>query len=222
MKLRFVSFICFLSLSFPTYASDLDIAAQLLENYCTEYFGMINVEFENTTAEWMEIQNVRVSFGSGDMDKKISVVTGERLTSWNDAIQIKLKTDAFYSRLLLGTIAAIGASSSEKSSSIGGVFALGAATALTISEISSAKTQISLGDTVPRTHLLSGKIQIPPGLSISRWALFNTNPSDNIPIVTHITITAQLKDGSVRTEKISLRWDNNDACRWQSKQMKKT
>lgn len=198
-------------------AADFKMEAKLVSTYCTEYFGMVNIEFTNKSRDWIDIDNLRVSFGSPEIDKKVTLVTGDKLINWNDAITEKQESDAFYARLFLGTLAAVGGVVAARNNNTkAGAVAIGSAGALALSEISSASDRIQVAQLVPRTHLLAGNFSIPPGLSLSRWALFNTKNNDGVPVITHISIAAETNSGKVIAEKLELRWDTDKTCKWQA------
>ena len=197
-------------------AAELKISSEIMYRYCTEYFGLVNVTFENKSADWVEVQSVDISFGNPEYDQKVAVVTGERLLAWYDSITAKLESDAFYSRLLLGTIITAGSViSRERGSDLAGAVALGSFGVLTIKELGAIKDRIELGQVVPRTHLLSGKFSVPPEFSASRWILFNTKKNDGLPVLTEFDITLALDGGRTQTEKTRFRRSSN-SCTWQT------
>ena len=198
-------------------ASDMDVSAELVRSYCSDYFGMVNVEFENNSDEWIDIEEIGVSLGSKEIDDKVTTVVGNRLVNWNDAISDKLKSDAFYRRLFLGTLTSIGALAARDSGNeFGKAVALGSMGALTLSEISSAIDDAGTASIVPRTHLMHGLISVPPGLSLNRWILFNTKADDGIPLVTHITLNLKVNGASEVSKNIYLRSHDRYMCKWQS------
>lgn len=198
-------------------AKNLEISANFIYTFCTEYFGMVSVEFYNTTDKWIEISSVHTSLGSHEIDKKVSIVTGEKLVSWNEGISHKIQETAFYSRLLLGTLAVAAATAGHSSdSNLVEAATIGSLSALTIYEFSSYKNKIDLGKVVPRTHLLYGNFSVPPELSARRWILYNTDSNKNIPFINTITISAKLKTGEIVKQEIKLRDRNEYSCVWQS------
>lgn len=200
----------------PAMAQNLDIDADFVGSYCTEYFGLVSVSFENTSGKWITVKSINTSFGSDEVDKNVTIISGDRLKSWDDAIQSKLRNDAFYSQLLLGAFAVLGASSENKSvRNIG----LGTASVLTVSELTKLKDRINLGKAVPGSHLLSGGFSVPPGMSVSKWALFGTESNTNTPYLDKFVVNGYLESGEKINASINLRGEDggDGGCIWQSK-----
>lgn len=216
MKLRLIVIIALFLIPDFSLADDLKISAKLVNSYSTEYFGMVNVTFENNSGDWINVKSANVSFGSEKINNKVHVVTGEKLLSWNDGMSLKMEKDAFYTNLFLGTLASVSSGiAQDKGSKAAGVLSLGAASVMAVSDISSLKDSIDMGQIIPRTHLLYGNFSIPPGLSINRWILFNTAKNDGVPYLSIMSVTVELVDGKTITRESKLRYDKNH-CKWQS------
>jgi len=143
------------------YSSQVTVGGELLDNYCTDLFGMIKVRIENNTDEWIKVDKVDVSFGSEDIDKKVEIVSGGKLTAWNDAIRVRASESNFSTRLMLGAIGALGGGALKNSNLSNGV-ALGAVSAFTANEVSTSWSNIQSRNVFPRTHLLNGVTLLPP------------------------------------------------------------
>lgn len=197
-------------------AKDIEMNAEFIGSYCTEYFGLVSVEFSNNTGNWVKIKSIKTSFGNSIIDDNVSVVTGENLKSWDSAIYNKLRNDAFYSQLLLGSIAILGATSNNKS---GKKLGLGAVSALSISELSKRKDRINLGEVVPSSHLFAGAFTVPPGMSVSKWILFGTESNKTTPYINNLFINASLNNGKKLQADINLRGEmgGDGGCSWQSR-----
>jgi len=200
------------------FAGQLSVDAAFVDRSCTEYFGVVSFDFSNETGSWLTVESVGVSFGKKSTDDNVAVVTGAELESWNDGIRNKQRKDLLNQRLLLGTIAVLGASSGKSTNtSLGRV----AASTLAISEIAQYKDRVKSQYGLARSHLLSGEFLIPPGMMISKWIVFGTESSNPVPYVSSIVLSATLKNGSKFERKINLRdmdEEDDNGCIWQSKQ----
>lgn len=68
--------------SSDTTAGGLRISGAVVPELSSEYFGLLELTFENTSASWRRIVSVRASFAEPDVDQHVHVPIGEDLQSW--------------------------------------------------------------------------------------------------------------------------------------------
>lgn len=162
--------------------SGLALSSEELRPYASAYFGMVEITFENKTAEWIHIDRVSLDFGGGARSEAVVVPEGADLDAWYEATQQRNDIRDTNAATALGAlfalgqaVAVVGALSGEREvAAAGGALALGTATAAAI-EGQDRRVQRAEGvRVVPQSHLLNVPFAVPPGLFAKKWVLLQT------------------------------------------------
>jgi hypothetical protein len=185
--------------------SELVVSGYLDQEYTTDHFTFIQVDFGNNTDEWIEIEKVLIN----NNDKDIKIILGEKLESYIASINQKIAIDRYNTSMILGVtagVAAAGAISSGNDGSIESVksyasIMAGSLIADDINHISNNLSDLERTRVLPRNHLIS-PFSVPPGLVSKRWILLQINPKY---IISNFAFTAHFKDGSKKVYNINLK-----------------
>ena len=166
----------------------LFISADLNNDLSSEYFGMLEFTFENTTDKWVTIDHIDVKAKDESFNKTMKFTTGEDFVVWSKAIRKRNKVDKYNKALVYSAIIGVAAATTALSknnnvkNAAAGVWGLGL-TSLTIDQIEDAKNNVEDVDLFPANHLLNGHIRVPPGLFTERWLLINTTDHDTTKLL---------------------------------------
>jgi hypothetical protein len=159
--------------------SGLLISAGEKGELASKYFGAVEVTFENTSSEWVQIDRVDLDFGTPDANRSVLLPWGSDIDTWEEAT---LKRNAIRDAntrtaldiLALGAGAAAVGHGGRRSAYLGGVLVASAVGTFT-AQAPADTTQVG-GNAArfPEDHLLSMPIRIPPGLFTKRWLLLYT------------------------------------------------
>lgn len=207
--------ICFLPLSVS--AKEIEIGAKFLNSYCSKNFGMISFRFENNTDKWVTIKNSKVVFNDGKHDRDIRLVTGKALLSWHDSMSSKIEENRFFRSLIFGALGGIGSSmiAGGNEDPIVESITIGSLGIIALSKIDAVKTEIEARNLVPNNHIYYGDVLIPPNLFSDKWILVNTDSSDKVPFITHVTLSAETSNGDKINYSEILRSKSQTQCKWQ-------
>jgi hypothetical protein len=200
--------------------SGLRVSGGEMEDLASPYLGAIQLVFENRSAEWLHIRDVRLRFGSAEQDAAVRVPYGSDLTTWYEATLQRNEVREHNRAVVLGLITLGGAtlaaaSADERVAAVGGVATLGALTALTVSDVKSSIDALERPAIFPDTHLLSGPFAVPPSLFVKKWITLGT-PGGDSPCVSSMTLSYAL-EGRARENvylrfKVDSEWQAS-ACR---------
>lgn len=164
--------------------SGLVVTGEERTQYSSDYFGVVDVTFENTTDRWIHIKSVRLRFDGPEYDRTVSVPEGEQLRSWARATHQRLAVSRHNRETALALVALAGmtaglASDNRAVRATGGVAAAGALGALAVDEANQAveRAEQPAAPHTPAyydTHLLAVPFSIPPGLFAKRWVTLST------------------------------------------------
>ncbi len=163
-------------------ASGLVVSGAEVSSYASEHFGLVQVTFENASADWIRIRRLTLDFGSAGASRAVTVTEGPDIDSWISAtlqrnvIRETNETLALGTLLAIGaTIETVGASSGKRGvSAAGSMLALGAAAGLAGDAVTDSQHRAENGALFPNSHLLAVPFAIPPGLFSKRWVLLYT------------------------------------------------
>lgn len=176
----------------------------------SKYFTLLFFTLENTTSKWIEINELKIDFGSPVLNSEIKILFGKKLTSWYRAAS-KQKSIKQYNRgALLGVIAAVGIGMASVSTdySVEKLGALGAISAMGIQSVGSVMNNLkafSSAKVVPTNHILSKKFLIPPGLFTQKWVALYTERPYKIPYVNKISLNYKTSSGEVKKTLLKFR-----------------
>ncbi len=143
-----------------------------------KYYYFYEYTIENMTAEWKDIQ-IKNTYFEG---QETEILTDDKLASWIEGAELKLKTANYNRDLLLGSIVAVGGVAAMTSSNsnvqvAGAGAAVGAVVASGAIDLSRAKQQAVTGTkglnqtvNVSQSHVLVPS-KIAPESYIKRWVV---------------------------------------------------
>jgi hypothetical protein len=188
-------------------ASGLRVSGGEMEELASPYLGAIQLVFENESAEWLRIRDVRMRFGGAEEDAAVRVPWGSELDTWYEATLQRNQVREHNRSVLLGALALGGATLAMASGddgvrAVGGLASLGAVTALTVSDVKADIDGLERPPIFPETHLLSGPFSVPPALFVKKWITLGTPAA--APCVSTMTLSYQV-EGRAR-ENVYLRF----------------
>lgn len=184
----------------------LTISGKIRNSMSTEYFGFIDLTFENTSDKWIDIKSIQVEFDNDSLNQKVKIISGRELYSWQKSMQEKNAIDEFNQKMIMGTIGAVAGtvalSSNDKNlSNLSGTVALGAISSLAISDFNREVSKLENAQIFPQNHLLNSDFLIPPGLFDKKWILLYTD-HDCKSVVSNIILSYKTQDN--KTGKVIL------------------
>lgn len=188
--------------------SGLRVSGGEMEDLSSPYLGAIQLVFENESADWVRIRDVRMRFGSSEQNAAVSVPYGSDLATWYEATLQRNEVREHNRGVLLGLVALGGAtvaaaSGDQTARAVGGVASLAALTSLTVSDVKSSIDALERPAIFPDTHLLSGPFAVPPSLFVKKWITLGTLGGD-APCVSSMTLSYQVEGGA--RENVYLRF----------------
>lgn len=69
----------------------LTISGRELNKFTSKHFTIVEVMIENYTNDWIDMDEISVSFGNDILDKQMKVVKGKNLRSWADAMDFRIE-----------------------------------------------------------------------------------------------------------------------------------
>jgi len=163
------------------------LTAYVDETYSTDKFMFINITFGNQNEQWTRVKAARIYF-SDELDRTTSIIVGQDLMSWAEAMTHKVQVDQHNRNVWLGSaVAALAATSVVASSNGNNNLALGTLGAVSgivtidaINKTIKKAEAIQRASLVPDGHLYSGPFSIPPGLVTTRWVLLQIPSKGNV------------------------------------------
>jgi hypothetical protein len=182
-------------LSARTTASGLAISGGELRSYGSAYFGLVEVVFENTSADWIHISRLDLDFIDPAKNAAVLIPRGAELEAWHSATLQRNDIRETNHATTLGalfaigeTVAVAGAVSGEREiAAAGGAVALGASTAALVADQDRRVQRAERVRVVPGSHLLATPFGVPPGLFTKKWVLLQTR-SHSAPCVSAMLV----------------------------------
>ena len=152
--------------------SGLVISAVELSHYASNYFGLVEMTFENATARWVHLSRLSLDFGDAARNEAVLVPSGADLETWylstlqrND-IRATNHGTALGALFAVGQVVALAGAISGKRglAAVGGAVAAGTATAALVDRQNSRVQSAEGVHLVPQSHLLAIPFSVPPGL----------------------------------------------------------
>jgi hypothetical protein len=179
----------------------LVISGEERARYASRNFGFVEVTFENTSAEWVRVQELRLDFGDAARDAGVFIPEGDDVNAWylatvqrND-IRDTNEAHTLGALLFVGEVVGRVAAASDKPAvaGVGAALALGASTAALAQSADRDVQAAQQVHPLPGAHLLSVPFAVPPGLFAKKWVLLNTRPG--VPCITSMRISYVLENG---------------------------
>lgn len=162
--------------------SGLVISGEELSAYASEYFGALQITFENKSAGWVTIERLSLDFGGARQNLSVVYPDAPQIDAWLSAtLQRNVMRDT-NETLALATLLAIGATVERigdhgrrrELAAAGSLLGAAAATAAVVDSASESLAQAESAQLLPDSHLLALPIRVPPQLFSKRWVLLNT------------------------------------------------
>ncbi len=182
----------------------IKVSAQTIDNNPKDPFQLIEVTFENTSEEWLRINQSQVVINN-PAKSRVSVVLGQDLVDWAQAIEIRKKKEEHNKKLLQtgllvgGAILAGVYSDSPLGTTGAGVVVATSIWAISDDIIKNIRNAESVNK-IPDTHL-NRSTMIPGENFIRRWVLLN-RPTNTY--ISRLFIQIKTVDGAKGTYEIKL------------------
>lgn len=180
--------------------SQIVVSASEDRELATQYFGVIDLTFENKSSTWKRVASVDIDFGSDDLNDNVEIPLGSDLLDWaNGATRVAAMRR--YNLEMAGLVVsgvAYGVAASTTSPEVrraAAAVALSGATVLTARTIDTQLDELHRAGLVPQEHLLSETFTIPPGLFTKRWITLRTKRNRDMPYVRSMVITLNYETG---------------------------
>ncbi len=159
----------------------LKVSAEVIDRDEDSPFELIQVTLENTSSDWVRIDNAEVELGKDN--REISVVVGQDLSDWANAKAQQEKLDAHNRgaiQLLTSTIGAAaavtGAATNNAGVAIAGTAVMAGSSVWAAADIISSLQADANGVLKTPKHHLYGPVGIPGKMFVRRWVLLNKRP----------------------------------------------
>jgi|GEM_PF-5497278 len=193
----------------------ITLSYEIKQEYSTKYFGMVDFAIKNKTNNWLEVDSIALSVlpdssvtppVNNDEDN-IIITGGNDLDVWFNSMSEEKNVESINRQLFWGTLslgAEIGSELSNKRSTKEGFRALSnmSGEALTLERYNMIKNQVNLENYFPQNHLLNVPFRIPPGLTVDKWMVINSQVKSNDEVVTGLKMKLYFLGGEVREYKI--------------------
>lgn len=181
---------------------DVTVKAFINDEFTTDYFTFVQVDFVNNTEDWKDIKKVTLN----STDKDIKIIIGPRLRDWNSAIRQKIAIDRYNRDMLFGAamgVAAVAAFDNAYKGNIANSKAYmaalaGTAIAADVNNLTNRISDLERAVIFPTTHLMA-PFSIPPGLFSKRWILLQIKSDVQLA---SISFNVHYKDGSKNTYNV--------------------
>lgn len=144
-------------------------------NFSNERIQMYQFSLKNNSDVWVELEGATLLAG-----KNVSVLVGDRISSWTEACTLEKNVSDYNTALVLGSLAiggavVAGSSNHSQTANTGAVIALGSISAMAVRDYQNSKNKIEFQRAFPDKHIFQ-PVVIPPQKVIQRWILIE-NPS---------------------------------------------
>jgi len=196
----------------------ISLNTNLNDYLSSEYFGLIDFTFENKSNNWITIKDLKISSGFPEADSNLKLIIGEDLNIWFEStlkqkeIEERNKTNVRLAMVGLGLLMQVAHDDYVKAG--GWALMTGAVVSQGISNYN-MNNGFNTGVQLPEKHLLNSDIKIPPGLSVSRWILLNTDNVSTKIFIRNLLLNFKDDKGNNYKAKCYLR-TFDDKTKWQS------
>lgn len=182
----------------------IKISAQTIDKNEKDPFQLIEVTFENTSDEWLRISKNSVVINNPS-ESKISVVLGQDLVDWANAMEQRRKKEEHNKKLLqtgliIGSALIGGANKDNSVGAAAGVTMLATTVWMVTDSVQQQIRKAEGINQVPDTHL-NHSVMIPGKTFIRRWVLLN-KPSNTL--INRLIIKTETTEGQKELYAIDL------------------
>jgi hypothetical protein len=183
------------------------VSASTIDRAAEESFQLVEITIENKSGKWLRIHKARVVMDQ-ETSQSMSVVLGQDLKDWADAMKLRLQKDQHNKQMLqaglmtAGAVAAASGSQSNNSNlASAGVIVLAGSYVWAVSDvISSSLRNAESVDKVPQNHLHQ-PFSVPGKMFLRKWILFNKPP---MSIIRSLVIDFETVEGEKGTYEIKI------------------
>jgi hypothetical protein len=204
----------------------LVISGRELTPLATPSVGAVEVTFENTSPQTIQIGGVYLDFQSEAANKLVATPPDEDAQAWarsvaeHDAVEMRSRTQALAAVSDFGQVVARSGyhhhhagHGSSPAAAIGAVLAVGALVALVALAAQDEAERTEQVEFTPENHLLVTPFAIRPGQFVRRWIALDA-AAPEIPCLTFFTLAYDTTSG--QRERVRLHFRNPDgASPWQ-------
>lgn len=155
----------------------LRVSADTIDAKSDEPWQIFELTIENTSDQWVKINEARVVIHS-PAQSKVSVVLGKDLKDWAEAMHFRQQKDAQNDKIMqiglmaAGAVAALASGKSDGLAAVG-VTAMAAGAGWAGADSVRASYRAAEGvDKLPETHLYQ-PFSVPGGMYLRKWVLLN-------------------------------------------------
>ena len=158
--------------------SPIVVSGEVSSNGYTKYFRVVDFTFENKSGYWKKISNVSIDFQDNKLNRSIKLPLGSQIVSWVESMRLLNQITQYNKSIFLSGLAVVGMIASvqnnSSSKSVGNAMMAGAIGSMVVDDIDNNLQAVQHAKLLPTAHLLSGAFDIPPGLFVKKWVLFET------------------------------------------------
>jgi len=179
---------------------NLDFSAEARSDLSNEHFIFVEFSLENRGNNWLRVSEFKVDFMNDTFNNELKIVSGSDLLDWKEGIQNKKKIEDHNTALFLSSIALAGSltagvSQNSTAQAVGGIAALGAIGALTVHALNEAQDKANYAEIFPKSHILHGKVNLPPELFHRKWMLIYSENTKLLSELNEMTFILKNKEG---------------------------
>ena len=183
-----------------------------------EYFVQLKFMFENTSGDWIFLDDFEILGLSPQVTENLEVVVGPRYTAWYEAHKLVVERQQKVMSVV-GVLAGgvLSANVNDYNSQNLGLAVSSASTYSLVQLYSDKKGK--LRKNLPKGHLLKGKVLVPPGMSLGRWIFLGSKNHEQTGFINDLQVKFKYKDPKVEKQSsmfIHLR-ENSQDYNWQKK-----
>ena len=198
----------------PDEKQNLVISASERVTHSSTYFAILDFTFQNNSNRWITAKDIAINFSDKILNREVKIVVGNDLNFWQEGITNLKAVKDYNKRLFLSSMFAIGvgiagASNSLDAKKLGGMTMSMGAIGLAVEEYQDTMNSVERSMLVPSTHLLSGRVIVPPGLFLRRWLLIYTKYPDLIPFANKIQLSLNISGVGKKTYNVVFRGERN-------------
>ena len=198
--------------------SGLRVSGEELASLSSPNFGVLELTFENSAADWRRIRRVSLDFAGQGNNQFVRIPWGDDIRAWYDATLQRNQIDEKNRGVALGVVAIAGmivatSSSSQPAKVLGGLAVVSSVAAMQAERTSDATNSVEHVAIFPDSHLLAGPFSVPPNLFTKKWVLLNTQGGNNVPCIDQLVLTYEFED--LPFERVFLRYKSKSE--WQAR-----
>jgi hypothetical protein len=183
--------------------NNLRLTYEIKQEYSTEYFGMVGFAIQNPTNAWIQVDSILLEVAPNDDPENIIVTGGEDLTTWFQSMNNEKLVESYNRRAVWGTIslgATLGGalSKDENVKKGAGLVSEFSGEMMTLERFNLLRNEMNLQNYFPEDHLLRTPFRIPPGLTVNKWMVINSQVKTEDQLVHGLKMRVYFQDNDER------------------------